>query len=228
MELIVPKDVINWCNQQVDEGKELKFTWEGGGDSGWANLVVDDNNIEVVGYSDVLLEGIYEELDYGSWAGEFYASGEAIYSKEEQAFIGIDDYSEDGNEAHECNIVFRIPEHLWYDSIQIRIECNDGDNVDDETVSVRFIIKNGFITDEHVSLATLLEKQLLEEIREEVKVFEEYNEFRSIWQSNSFNIEDGEKVPGFIQHKITSINMGTLTTDEKSICLQLIQQDEQD
>ena len=90
----MPKDVITWCNQQVDEGKELKFTWDGGNDSGYASLVLDDNEIEVAGYSDILLDGIYEELDYGSWAGEFYASGEAIYNKEEQAFIGIDDYTE--------------------------------------------------------------------------------------------------------------------------------------
>lgn len=225
MELIVPKDVITWCNQQVDEGKELKFTWEGGGDSGWAELKVDDNHIEVVGYSDVLLEGIYEELDYGSWAGEFYASGEAVYSKEEQAFIGIDDYSQDDNIPHECNIILRIPENLWYDSIQIRIECND--DMEDEAVSLRFIIKNGFLTDEHVSLATLLEKQLLEEIREEVKIFEQDYEFRSIWETINLNRADGEQVSGFIQHKITSIDMGSVATDEKSICLQLIQQDEQ-
>jgi hypothetical protein len=58
MELIVKKEIIDWCNQTVDDRKELKFTWEGGGDSGWANLVLDGNDIEVAGYSDVLLDGI--------------------------------------------------------------------------------------------------------------------------------------------------------------------------
>lgn len=226
MELTVPKDVITWCNQQVDEGKELKFTWEGGGDSGWADLKVNDNSIDVAGYSDILLDGIYEELDYGSWAGEFFASGEAVYNKEEQAFIGIDDYSEDDTVLHECSIMLRIPENLWYDSIQIRIECND--DMDDEAVSVRFIVKNGFLTDEHMSLATLLEKQLLEEVREEVKVFEQDNEFRSIWETINLNRADGEQVSGFIQHEITSIDMGSSTSDEKSIYLQLIEENEQD
>lgn len=196
------------------------------GDSGWAELKVDDNNIEVAGYSDKLLDGIYEELDYGSWAGEFYASGEAVYNKEEQSFIGIDDYSEDDTVLHECSIMLRIPENLWYDSIQIRIECNnDGGDIDDEAVSVRFIVKNGFLTDEHASLATLLETQILEEVREEVHIFEQDNEFRSIWETINLNRADGEQVSEFIQHEITSIDMGSSTSNEKSICLQLIAQE---
>ena len=226
MELIVPKDVITWCNQQVDEGKELKFTWEGGGDSGWADLKVNDNNIEVAGYSDKLLDGIYDVLDYGSWAGEFFASGEAVYSKEEQAFIGIDDYSEDDTILHDCSIIMlRIPENLWYDSIQIRIESND--YLEDDDISVRFVVKNGFLTDEHASLATLLEKQILEDVREEVHIFEQDNEFRSIWETINLNRANGEQVSGFIQHEITSIDMGSSTSDEKSIYLQLIEQNEQ-
>lgn len=224
MELIVKKEVIDWCNQQVDEGKELKFTWEGGGDSGWANLVLDGNNIEVVGYSDVLLDGIYEELDYGSWAGEFYASGEAIYNKEEQAFIGIDDYSEDDTVLHKCKIILNVPSKLWYDSINILIEANYDESPD---IKLDFVIKNGFITQEHLETADLLKEELSTRVLEEIEEFSQGYEFRSVWQQIILNRTEGvETTAGFIKHEIVSIDMGTTVSDEKSIYLQLISENE--
>lgn len=225
MELEVSKDVINWCNQQVDEGKELKFTWEGGGDSGWANLVLDDNTIEVVGYSDVLLNGIYEELDYGSWAGEFYASGEAIYNKEEQAFVGIDDYSEDETITHDCQIELSVPNTLWYDSINIRIEVNYDDIPD---IIVDFVVKNGFITQEHHEIAHLLAKELSTKVMDEVEDFSKNNEFRSIWEQIVLNRLEGVEIPGFVKHEITSLSMGTTHSQEKSIYLQLIEKENEE
>lgn len=221
MELEVKKEIIDWCNQTVDDGKELKFTWDGGNDSGYANLVLDDNNVEVVGYSDVLLDGIYEELDYGSWAGEFYASGEAIYSKEEQAFIGIDDYSEDENVGHECSISVPIPSILWYDSINIRLEC---DHEDDELqVTVNFVIKHGFISEEHNNVKTQIEDYLRKKVSDEIEDFANSNPFRSMWDTITLNRSEGvETTPGFVIYEITSLSMGTTHSQEKSIYLQLI------
>jgi hypothetical protein len=220
MELIVKKEIIDWCNQTVDDRKELKFTWEGGGDSGWANLVLDGNDIEVAGYSDVLLDGIYEELDYGSWAGEFYASGEAIYSKEEQAFIGIDDYSEDETVPHNCEIILNIPSKLWYDSINIRIEANHDESPD---IRVDFVVKNGFLTQEHREIADLLAEELSTKVMDEIEAFSRENDFRSVWEQIVLNRADGvETTPGFIKYEIDCIDIGTTTSNEKSIYLQLI------
>ena len=226
MELEVKKEIIDWCNQTVDDGKELKFTWEGGGDSGWANLELDGNNIEVAGYSDKLLDGIYEELDYGSWAGEFHASGEAIYNKEEQAFVGIDDYSEDETIIHDCEIVVDVPNKLWYDSIDIRIEVNYDESPD---IRVDFVVKNGFLTQKHRETADLLAEELSTKINAEIVKFSQRYEFRSIWEQFVINRSEGvETTPGFVKHEISSINMGTTSSEEKSIYLQLIEQNEQD
>lgn len=227
MELIVKKEIIDWCNQTVDDGKELKFTWEGGGDSGSADLLLNDNSVEVVGYSDVLLNGIYEELDYGSWAGEFFASGEAIYSKEEQAFVGIDDYSEDDTIPHECQIVLSVPSKLWYDTINVRIEGDYGESLH---IEVNFAVKNGFLTQEHREVANLLEDELSEKINDEIENFSQAHNFRSIWEELTLNRTEGvETTPSFIKHEIGSIGMGVTVSDEKSIYLQLIEEEnEQD
>lgn len=227
MELTVSKEVIDWCNQQVDKGKELKFTWEGGGDSGWASLVLNGKEVSN-DYSNQLLDGIYEELDYGSWAGEFFSSGEAIYNKEDQSFTGIDDYQEEESFPNYCDIVLRIPDKLWYDSIEVRIE-SDGEEIHDDAVSVRFVIKNGFISDEHGYYAEALEKQILGEVRQEVdKFINDGGEFRSVWQTIVLERKDSEQVPDYIQHKIDCIMIGTMTNDEKYIELNLTQDDEQD
>ena len=229
MELEVKKEIIDWCNQQVDEGKELKFTWEGGGDSGWADLVLDDNNIDVPGYSNVLLDGIYEELDYGSWAGEFHASGEAIYSKEEQAFVGIDDYVEDETIGYPCEIVLNVPNKIWYDSINIAIEMDHEDA--DINVQVNFIIKNGFLTQEHREIVDLLKDEISAKVNDEIENFKNGGaDFRNVWENLIINRSEGvETTPGFIKHEISSISIGTSTSDEKSIYLQLIEEEnEQD
>lgn len=228
MELEVKKEIIDWCNQQVDEGKELKFTWDGGSDSGYADLVLDGNNIDVSGYSNVLLDGIYEELDYGSWAGEFHASGEAIYNKEEQAFVGIDDYSEDETIGHDCSIVFDVPSKIWYDSINIRVEVNYDDSPD---IQVDFVVKNGFLTQEHREIADLLKDEISAKVNDEIEKFKNGGaDFRNVWENLIINRSEGvETTPGFIKHEISSISIGTSTSDEKSIYLQLIEEEnEQD
>ena len=225
MELLVKKEIIDWCNQTVDDGKELKFTWEGGGDSGWADLVLDGNNIDVPGYSNVLLDGIYEHLDYGSWAGEFHASGEAIYDKDEQAFVGVDNYSEDETVAHSCSIVFDIPSKIWYDSINIRIESEDEGYPE---IEVSFIVRNGFLTQEHREIADLLKDEISAKVNDELETFKngEY-ELRSIWDDVRFNRSEGVEIPGFIKHEIGSISIGTTIGDEKEVYLKLIDENEE-
>ena len=71
--------VKEWCDQQVAEGKELTLRWEGGGDSGWVYFELDGSQVENE-YTEKLVDYCYDVLDYGSWAGEFDATGEATYN----------------------------------------------------------------------------------------------------------------------------------------------------
>mgnify|MGYP003335272251 CR=1 FL=1 len=38
--------LIDWCDQQVADGHDLKLHWEGGGDSGWCYFTIDGENAE--------------------------------------------------------------------------------------------------------------------------------------------------------------------------------------
>ena len=111
--------LVEYCDNLVKEGKELALNWEGGGDSGWVYFTVDgkeDDSDEI----RRLIDACYEVLDYGSWAGEFSANGEATYNPKTKCFEGVDNYGEDTTETHRCKIDIVVPERLWFDSIEVR------------------------------------------------------------------------------------------------------------
>lgn len=99
-------------------GHEIQLEWNGGGDSGSVWLNLDRKTIDVDFYSTnlslydkihgFLIDKMYDELDYGSWAGEFSANGTAEFVIEEDfiGFKGTDFYSED--EFHSCNLNFKV------------------------------------------------------------------------------------------------------------------------
>ena len=118
------KEAFAWFDMQASIGKEVAICWEGGGDSGWAYFTVDGENTENE-HTDLVVDLMYEKLDYGSWAGEFYASGQAIYNADEKAFDGVDSCGTDeGNylEITDNPIVFEIPKHFAFDLLAVMTE----------------------------------------------------------------------------------------------------------
>jgi hypothetical protein len=180
--------LISWCDQQVKDDKELKLVWDGGNDSGWVHFELDGETIENK-YTAVLVNYMYDHLDYGSWAGDFSASGDAIYSAEEQAFVGTDYYSETASMGYDVNIPIPVPKHLWFDQLHIHIEANY-----DETPECQpeFTIKNGFLTSEHKELEKQFTDYLVEEMTKAIAKFEEEEEvgFESIWDDITLSYED--------------------------------------
>ena len=114
--------VLEWCDQQVEQGKELSIGWEGGGDSGWAFFKLDGKDIDNE-YTEILLNHIYDELDYGSWAGEFTASGEAVYSSETKCFEGTDYCANEDYIQYNCEIKVKVPKEFSFE--EIIFECED-------------------------------------------------------------------------------------------------------
>jgi hypothetical protein len=113
-----------WFDEQAKEGKDLSICWEGGGDSGWAYFTLDGENIENE-HTELVVDLMYENLDYGSWAGEFYASGEAAYDPDSKTFEGIDSCCSDegtSNMISDNPIVFEIPKHFAFDLLAIMTE----------------------------------------------------------------------------------------------------------
>lgn len=161
-EIIKMNDIIAWCDKQVEEGKSLEICWEGGGDSGWISFEVDGKFADGKEMS-ALVDMMYNELDYGSWAGEFSANGRAEYNTKTKCFEGIDYYSEDYcvilNEMKlKEPIEIFIPKSFGFDSIEYQIS---GNFKDDFTVDVSFNIINGFITPE----LRVLEEEMSEHIK---------------------------------------------------------------
>jgi len=221
--LQVKKSVLEWCNQQVIDDKELSIHWEGGGDSGWAYFQIDGQSVENE-YTAYLVDRMYEVLDYGSWAGEFNASGSAEYNPESQSFEGIDEYSEDERITHECNIIIQVPKELWHDSLSIGIE---GDNGDRTRIEARFGIKNGFLSDKHTVFISGLEEKMEEEVNAVIEDFIDTSDrdYRSIWETINLEPQDGVIKGDFLEYTIDHLGIGTTSSEPKDIYLEITEED---
>lgn len=208
---------LDWCNQQYDLGKELKLIWEGGGDSGWAHFEVDDEDVDNV-YTRFLVDHIYDELDYGSWAGEFSANGDAIYNKEEQSFAGIDYYSEDSDSTVNINLNIKVPEYVNFDSLHIIID-DDGSG---GSGLVEFEIKNGFFTTDISVEEEKLQTYIDESITQIIEDFSKTEEFRSIYFDDTYQRSQFTKTDdGMLTLTIESVDIGTYNTTENTIYLEV-------
>lgn len=193
------------------------------GDSGWAHFQIDGEDVDNE-YTEYLVDKMYDLLDYGSWAGEFNAEGEAVYNKEEQAFVGIDDYSEDDTVSRDCNIVIQVPKELWHDNLSISIEGEDGDGT---RIEARFGIKNGFLSGKHIMFIEGLEKKMEEEVESVINDFinNSTTDYRSIWENINLEPKDGVVKDDCIEYTINSLNIGTISTDEKDVYLEITADD---
>jgi hypothetical protein len=180
---ITIKQILDWCLKKTQEGSEVILKWDGGGDSGWVHLEVDEEDSSDP-EAEKLIDMMYDQLDYGSWAGEFSASGEASFDPETQMFQGTDYYTENDSQSVETNIEIRIPKHIHFSDLEIHTEDLDC------TVTVTFGIRNGFDHPDAKDLATQLEERLSTEFIEAAKddvddesniegFYETYNLFRS-------------------------------------------------
>jgi hypothetical protein len=226
-ELITKSELIKWCDQQVKEGKELKIHWEGGGDSGWLYFTIDGETIsdksDCPREVEELIELMDDSLDYGSWAGEFSASGEAIYDEKTKSFEGTDYYGEDDTHYQECDIEIKVPKHLWFDAIEYNIE-DESINVD-----VAFIIRNGFLTEEHDKIADEIKEIINIGANETINDYlqlENALEFRSIWQNDRIDRSSFKEEGDNLVYSIQEIHIGIHNTNDRGICLQLIEDDE--
>lgn len=207
-------DIIAWCDKQAADGLKLELCWEGGGDSGWVYFELDESSAEGEEI-EALVDMMYNELDYGCWAGEFSASGRAEYNPETKCFDGVDHYSyEDWDTLTlENPIEIRVPKSFGFDDFEYNFE---GNYEDDLRVETTFHIVNGFITPEMIEF----EKELnfLEQIDAEFKEVPNVrylNEHKSI-SRNQFE-EDGE----FLVYKIETCGYSTETDEPRDVIIDL-------
>jgi hypothetical protein len=219
----VKPSVLDWCKQQVKDGKDLTIHWEGGGDSGWVYFQIDGQTVENE-YTEYLVSMMYAELDYGSWAGEFSATGEATFDADEEAFVGIDNYSEDDTEVKECEFKFTVPKKLWFDSISIHTEVDEYD--EPAVVEVSFNLKNGFLTSEHHAQADKISSVLQKQVDNFTTDYcNNNNDFRNVWDDDTFQLTDAVEKDDHLEFIIPNIRIGIMQTEEKDIYLQIDEED---
>lgn len=212
-------EVLAWADRMDAEGYELKMTWDGGGDSGWVDFECDKPELtdEDSAMIEILRDLCYEELDYGSWAGEFSASGEAIYNAYTKCFEGMDYYSEDDSISQDCDIKVTVPEDLWFNRLDIMIEDEEAN------VTVDFVVNNGFYLPEHETQQKEVSEQVEKQVQLVIKdVIQVGYEYRGMWEEIQLNASDFvSNGDGTKTATVTSIQVGIYNSDDKEICINL-------
>jgi hypothetical protein len=132
-----------WCEAEIAEGRDVVIEWDGGNDSGCVTWRGDSSENEI---TDFLVDSVYDELDYGSWAGEYSASGRMEYDSDQQALVGTDYYSEDDYLDLDKKAVLHIPKKYYFD--QISYQITDYDSGGDCGVEFTVNVTQGFIDPE--------------------------------------------------------------------------------
>lgn len=214
------KSIVKWCKDLHEAGNELTLKWDGGNDSGWVHFELDGEGVDNE-YTRALVNRMDDVLDYGSWAGEFQASGSAIYDAESNSFTGVDFYSEDESDVEDIDIKIIVPKKLWFDTLHVEVECN----YDDHThVAASFLVKNGFLSQEHSDFCSNLEEELQKDFDD---VFNNYQsgtndkEFRSCTDNwvleRADAIESGDNLIFYIKQ----VGFSVMDNIEKNIVLEL-------
>lgn len=201
------KELLEWCDKHHAEGKTLSIHWDGGGDSGWVHFQIDDEECGEP-EAEYLVDWMSSELDYGSWAGEFSASGRADWNPEEKAFLGTDYYSETDGTSADADIEVRMPKYIPFDEIHISTEDEEANT------TTEIMIINGFIHPATQAVEEKLNQTLQPKFSEAIdKAIEENNqELDNAWGNyrllRSDFKEDGNELVAKIQQVQYSIHIG--------------------
>jgi hypothetical protein len=213
------KSIVQWCKELHEQGNELTMKWEGGGDSGWVYFEIDGESTDNE-YTRALIDRMDNTLNYGSWAGEFSASGTAVYDPEKNAFEGTDFYGEDSNEVIDTNVIIKVPKSFWFDTLHVECEANYDD---DPQMSVRFIVKNGFLTDQHTDFCSNLENTLGVEFSNIFNNFESVNgyEFRGCTDSWILERSEATEENDMLVFTIDKMDIEVMTSEDRPVVLEL-------
>lgn len=207
--------ILEWCDAMVAKGHTLTLVWDGGNDSGWVGFKIDDEDPgEENQYIESLVNYCYDTLDYGSWAGDFSASGEATYDPEEKAFVGLDNYSTEEVINEDIKVFLRIPKDVWFDGISIQVEESQG-SVYQEGVDVELLVQNGFTTDRHAEVASEIATAVRDAFDKELDEDDECNMFAD----HTYRSTDFEKDPetGDMVAWMQPVSKRVSEVDEKDI-----------
>ncbi|WP_316835032.1 hypothetical protein [Pedobacter nutrimenti] len=202
-----------YCDELTRDGQELSVTWEGGNDSGWLTLKLD--GIEKENLTEIehdLLHFVGEELGYGSFAGDFSTDGEAVYNRDTKCFIGEDTYSESEQGLQECAIELSLPEQVWFDTLMIQVEVQDGYDVPEANLTLQIL--NGPYPEHFDKIKSKIENYLQEMFALATNHIEA---FGGLWETFLISRQDFQTHDGSLKGYINQFNYSYNTTDVKDI-----------
>lgn len=210
------QQLMDWCDKKAAEGAELAIKWDGGNDSGWVHFEVDGADCNEP-EAECLVDMMYDQLDYGSWAGDFSADGEAIYNAETKVFEGIDYYNETEYTKASANIEIRVPKHIPFATLAFQ---TDGEDV---STSVQFDVRNSFVHPDTNAIQVILEEHLHTEIEkainEDLKVTR--HEYEGCYGDYTIPREDFKVDGDELVHVLTLVDYSFFNTTERSMIINL-------
>ncbi|RWU08175.1 hypothetical protein [Pedobacter chitinilyticus] len=174
----LPLSMQQRCDELTASGAELSLTWQGGGDEGCFDLLLDEKPLEEQSeLEQEIIHFMEEAIGYGSFAGEFYTEGKLVYNHITKCFGGTDNYSDSEGATRECQIAIHVPEHIWFEHlvINIRVEYEDAN----PEVSIEPRLRNGPLPPELDRLIAKWERYLRAKFATEIDQLEDF-EFMAI------------------------------------------------
>jgi hypothetical protein len=166
-------NIIQWCDDQILQGRTLTIAWNGGSDEGAFDLKIDDETqYEQSGIIEAIINLVSDELGYGGFDGDFTSEGELTYNMETRSFVGIDTYSESESQTKPCALEIRLSADIWFDRVEIDLDSQD---YDETSAMIRLILTNGPYTDAHDEAGVVLGKQLSNQIDELLDDVEDFS-----------------------------------------------------
>lgn len=215
------QQLIDWCDKMAAENKNPVIKWEGGNDSGWCYMEDEDGDrLDEHPESEALLNHMYDTLDYGSWAGDFSANGEAPYNTKTKCFEGTDYYSESENTSCEAEIRIEIPAFIPFDRLEIQTEDQECH------VSCDIALDNGYVHPAAHDVMTSLEHQLTDDIPAAVdKHYEkehlDKDDMDSFWNHYVIDRNEFKRDGDMMVHVLKEVHFSVQNTVDKDICIDL-------
>lgn len=147
----------------------ITATLEGGNDSGSIDISYGDSSnapiIDPDDYQAKLYNLVYDRLEYGSFAGEFWVNGSFEYDPSTGEFqgTGSESTTESGTiklEGHPIEV--RVPKDLWFDTIEIGTDCYH-DEMED-SLRLEILVKDGPVSEDHVTYQEKLRDKMGEAV----------------------------------------------------------------
>lgn len=219
-------DIITWCEEKTANGEELTLEWDGGNDSGCFHLRLDgeelatdwDNKEDI---ANLLVNMCADEIDYGSFAGDYYTEGKLYYDRETKTFEGIDCYSTTEDDTFEdMNLEIKVPESLWFDRVSITINLGGDGDIDDTNASLE--VDNGPLSDSHTAWEENTDKMVHTHVDNYLSGSSiAHDDIDGAYNDISINKADMLLKDGFYVHNIETLTYNKRTTEEKGISISL-------